>query len=698
MQQRRGVLTRLHGQEVPVAEFAHQPEGQRQRSPGASRLCERESRFGEPVVRAHPLVVVLATIGLAGGFGQDLARHVWAPGAQLAPRQQSAEFDLARAIPLAEPVDGRAEEFHRPAVLAAGAEDPSAQREQVAGDHLHAQLVVLLLGGAEFGQRSIVVPALGEDLRERAAAGHLLRAIAESPRGLDAFLGGGAGLGEPPDLGHDVCDVGQVERRAGRGRSAHACERGFELANRVAKVPHGAVGHREVVQRRQFELGVGRSRQQTFHFAQDPHRGALLPEVEMRSGLALQQADAPLDVEVLGHRQPALGHAEHLLVAAAHVEHLAEPEQHPAGQRAQAGFRAAPEQLHVEALGLVPLADGEMGVGQRHAQFGILEEGRRRQVEQVLAQAGGPAFGQHARGKGPREVQGPLRMRGKEVVTQRALVLAARGQHAGRVFLERRPRLGTSLRFDQAAEELANQGVELVRGFAGAAETPNESAAHQPAKHRSRVARPGKRRRQTGIEALERGHPFEQPPLAGVESRVNFSREEVLEIDVRTAQFRQHLRERASGGTPQGFVDQVDGGGPALRHRLERLQFRLLERTPVDFVEQLAELVAGVAEMTRIQLEDLPANPQPFQCEGRGRARADQHPQGIGKMPEHLGHECVDRGGRGDFVVVVEQQVRDRTPEGARLVHEHSRQPFRRRVPAGAFGKGSLEMASKPRR
>ena len=102
----------------------------------------------------------------------------------------------------------------RAAILTARAEDPSTQRQQVEGDHLHAQLGVELLGALERRQRAVEVAALGQDLRQRLVAARLLGAVREPVRRLEALLRRAARLGQLAQLGEVKREVRQVERRA----------------------------------------------------------------------------------------------------------------------------------------------------------------------------------------------------------------------------------------------------------------------------------------------------------------------------------------------------------------------------------------------------------------------------------------------------------------------------------------------------
>src|SRR6185295_5428370 len=100
------------------------------------------------------------------------------------------------------------------------------------------------------------------------------------------------------------------------------------------------------------QLGVGRGRQRLAYLIEHLDRGLELSEVEVRAGLALQEPGADLDRKTLRHREPALRHAEYLLVLAAHLQHLAEPEDRVALGLAGAGLAAAFEHRLVEMLRL----------------------------------------------------------------------------------------------------------------------------------------------------------------------------------------------------------------------------------------------------------------------------------------------------------------------------------------------------------
>ena len=122
-------------------------------------------------------------------------------------------------------------------------------------------------------------------------------------------------------------EIRKVERRARRLGAAHLGERGAEFLGGLAEPALGRVGARQVVHRRQQQLGVARGTEQRAYLVQHRDRRLVLAEVEVRARLHLEQPRARLEPEVVGHREPALGHAEHLLVAPAQVEHLAEPDQ-----------------------------------------------------------------------------------------------------------------------------------------------------------------------------------------------------------------------------------------------------------------------------------------------------------------------------------------------------------------------------------
>ena len=114
------------------------------------------------------------------------------------------------------------------------------------------------------------------------------------------------------------------------------------------EAPLGCVGAGQVVQDRRQQVGSGGGRQHRPHLVQHPHRRSILAQVEVGAGLHLHEARAQLDREIVGERQAALRHPQHLLVATPQVEHLAEPDQRQALARAVGGGPAALEHLLVE--------------------------------------------------------------------------------------------------------------------------------------------------------------------------------------------------------------------------------------------------------------------------------------------------------------------------------------------------------------
>ena len=58
-------------------------------------------------------------------------------------------------------------------------------------------------------------------------------------------------------------------------------------------------------------------------------------------------------------------------------------------------------------------------------------------------------------------------------------------------------------------------------------------------------------------------HSFKKPALIGLQPRVNFVGQEFLKVRVGAAKVGQNRRQIAALAAAQGFVDEVDGGGPA---------------------------------------------------------------------------------------------------------------------------------------
>lgn len=116
----------------------------------------------------------------------------------------------------------------------------------------------------------------------------------------------------------------------------------------------------------------------------------------MGAGLHLPQSGAHVDPQVLGQGESALGHSQHLLVAAPEVEHLPQTDQRRAFVHAIPRLPAPLEDALIERLRFVPVPQRLLRVRQRHGQGGVAAYRSRGQVVQVLAQRGGAPLLQQA--------------------------------------------------------------------------------------------------------------------------------------------------------------------------------------------------------------------------------------------------------------------------------------------------------------
>ena len=706
-QERPGLLPRLEAQEVVVAVLAHQGEralqvavDRRRRAARRGRRApavEGEQRLGHPVVDAHPLVVVLAGLGRGDAGRQVVAGGVRAAGAELAPGELRAEGDQARCVgTLGQVLEGAGHEADGAQVLAAGAEDAAAQREQVGGQDVHAHLGVELLGAMECGDGAVEVAGVGEHLGQRLLGHRLVHPVGEALGRGERLLGGGAGLGQLAGLEQERGQVRQVEGRTRRGRAAHVDEGEAELARRVAEAAAGGVGDGQVVDRGHEQLGVGAAVEQVAHLVEQRDRRLRVAQVEVRGRLHLEQARARLEGAVADDGEPVLGHAEHLLVPAAQVEHLAETDE---GAHlvvaAVAGARVG-QHLLVAGRRLVPLANRLVGVGPGEAERGIGLERGRRELAEERQQRGRAALGEEDGGEGDEEQPGVLHLPGVERVAECALEVAAGLERAGRVGLERGQPGRTERRLEPAAHEAPHQvGAERVRGLGAGAEASHQAALDEQGDPPAGVLDARQGARQLGVEARQERGPLKQAAVLVLEAAVDLGRQVAGEVEGRVVERGQDVAEGRARPADQGLVDQVDGGRPAMRGLFERLDLLGRQRQREDVPEQPVELAAVEGEGLRVHLE----HPAPG-AQARERKRRlgppgdpEAHPRRrVGEeRVEHAGDRRVGR----QLVRVVEHEVARRAAQGDQGVADQAGQVLGHPRPRADLAEHPLEVPAE---
>ena len=472
---------------------------------GRAPVAERHADLAHPVMHLHAPVLVLVGVGARDERLEQLAGAANAARAQLAPGQRGGQLHAARIAGLRrQALDRLAQERHRAAVFAAAAEDATPQRQQRSRYRLHAQLGVHLFGLFERAERAVIVAALGRDLRQRLAAGGLVRPVREALRRGQPLFGRAPCLGQLAQLGEEVGQVRQVERRARRAGAAHLGQRRAQLHRGFAKAALGGVRHRQVVNRGHQQLAIFGSAEQPAHLVEDANRRLVLAEIEVRRGLGLQQARANLERGAFGARQAALGEPQHLLVLAAHVQQTSQPGERLTLPLARPAGARTLERLLVETMRLVPVAGHALRFGERQQQWQLGVHALARQVGQRLEQRGRASLAQQCGRQLAGQPRGVVGAPCQQVVLERALTLATRFQRGGGLGIQRCEPGGAFAALELLAHHAAHQLVTFVRGMTAAAEAAHQATTRQRFEQRRRLPRAGQRHGQIGVEARQR--------------------------------------------------------------------------------------------------------------------------------------------------------------------------------------------------
>ena len=431
------------------------------------------------------------------------------------------------------------------------------------------------------------------------------------------------------------------------------------------------------MERRHHELGIGAGRQQLAHEVELRHRRAVLSEVEVRRCLHLQEPRTQLERQRAARAEAALGHAQHLLVAPAQVQHLAQAQERATLALQRAGAPRPLQHVLVRALALVPAAERRERVCARQRQHGRgLALGRRRVVQELQERARPALAQQHGRHL-EQQLVGELGVQSVQGVARGALGLAAPAQHARGRRLQGLPRPRPLARLHLLADERAHETVPLVARLGPRAVAAHEPAPGQGLEPGARITLPGEQRRQRRVEAVEHGRALEQLARGRLEPAVDLRREERLELQVRHAQVGEHGVEPAGGLAAERLERQLHRGRPAGRCLVQAIQLRLDGRPAERALEQRCHLLAGEPQATGVQLEQLAPHAHALERERRRRARCGEHAHLRGQEPQQRVEERDDVGVRARRVQVVEHEEARRTLELCERLREHRAQELR---------------------
>jgi len=259
----------------------------------------------------------------------------------------------------------------------------------------------------------------------------------------------------------------------------------------------------------------------------------------MRRGLHLPQAHADVERQPGRACEPALRHAEHLLVPSPQVENLAEPQQRarldlpvPRGARRL-------EQLGVTGLRLVPARERGQRVHPRQAQRQVLE--RLGQVGKKIEQRRGAALAQEPRRQRSQQLGREVVEPGIERMAERPLALAALAQRERGARLEGPPSDRSVAALDLGAHERPHELRPLEGRRGPVAEAAQQPAVHQLVELGAHVRALRQDRGQRCVETGHRGGALEQLAGARREPAVDLGREVVLQLEPRGAHLRAEI-------------------------------------------------------------------------------------------------------------------------------------------------------------